>query len=329
MLKLPDLYYNIIIVRKTRKNNKNICNWYKDIENMQIRIQENQKEIKDHGDYAYPFHVCVEHIEAYEQGMFRWHWHPEIELTLALSGEMEYHINNSTYVLRKGEALFGNSNTLHSGIQIGKKECAYLSITFHPRFLYGYENSGLQTKYVNFITENGNWDSLKLRKNVDWQREAIARMEEIHGLAQDRPEDYELQVHILLMQIWQQLFRYFSQIPGKREEPEKNIQRLREMIAYMEAHYDENVTLDDIAGCVNICKSECCRFFKKYMNMTIMEYLLFLRIQNSLPLLKQGESISRTADMVGFTSSAYFGQIFKRYMKCTPKEYRAKSHERA
>ncbi len=49
-----------------------------------------------------------------------------------------------------------------------------------------------------------------------------------------------------------------------------------------------------------------------------------LRVQNSLPLLKQGESISRTAAMAGFTSAAYYGQIFKRYMNCTPKEYKAR-----
>ena len=56
--------------------------------------------------------------------------------------------------------------------------------------------------------------------------------------------------------------------------------------------------------------------------MTIFEYLLFLRIQNSLIFLKEGESITRTAGLVGFSSPAYYGQIFKRYMKCTPKEYR-------
>lgn len=291
---------------------------------MQIKIGENRKEIKEHGDYAYPFNVCVEHIEAYEQGMFWWHWHSEIELTLALSGEMEYHINDNVYDLKKGEALFGNSNTLHAGFQIREKECAYLSITFHPRFLYGYENSGLQTKYVNYIVENGNWPSEKLTDAVPWQKEVIVQMEEIYRLSKEPPADYELQVHILLLQIWQKLYGYFSAMPEKEVKPRKNIRRLQEMIAYIEAHYDEEITLDDIAAQVNICKSECCRFFKKYMNMTIFGYLMSLRVQNSLPLLKQGESISRIATTVGFTSAAYYGQIFKRYMNCTPKEYKAK-----
>lgn len=289
---------------------------------MQIKIEKNKKEIKEHGNYEFPVDVCTEAIQAYEQGMFWWHWHPEIELTLALSGEMEYHINDSVYHLREGEALFGNSNTLHAGFQVEDKECTYLSITFHPRFLYGYESSGLQTKYVNFITENGSWASLHLQGAAKWHKEIIAQMEEIYQLSLDKPMDYELQVHILLMQIWQKLYRYFSQLPAKEEQPRENTQRIQKIIAYIQEHYDQNVTLEEIAGQVNICKSECCRFFKKYMNMTIFEYLMFLRVQNSLPLLKRGESISVTAGKVGFSSAAYYGQIFKRYMKCTPKEYR-------
>ena len=86
-------------------------------------------------------------------------------------------------------------------------------------------------------------------------------------------------------------------------------------------HYAQEIRLDDIAAHVNICKNECCRFFKKHMKMTIFDYILFLRIQNSLALLREGESITRTASLVGFSSPAYYGQIFRRYMKCTPREY--------
>ena len=114
---------------------------------VQIRIQDNRKEIKEHGDYAFPVNVCVETIQQYEQGSFLWHWHPEIELTWIMSGEMEYRVNDSVYYLKEGEGLFGNSNTLHSGYQVDGKNCSYLSVTFHPRFLYGYESGVLQTVF--------------------------------------------------------------------------------------------------------------------------------------------------------------------------------------
>ncbi len=313
----------IMIVRIQAKHNTYIGHISKEIEIMQIHTENNQKEIKEHGDYAFPVNVSEERIQDYEQDAFLWHWHPEVELTWIKSGEIEYHVNDKTYILHKGEGLFGNCKTLHSGRRIGRKECTYISITFHPRFLYGYENSILQTKYVDFITTNEAWESLKLSPDVDWQKEILDRIREIYGCFEDPPVDYELQVHLLLAQIWQNLYAYYLSLPSTGQKTRPDLQRLRDIISYLQGHYAEEISLDQVAAAVNICKSECCRFFKKHMNMTIFEYLLYLRIQNSLPLLAEGESVTSAAGKVGFSSPAYFGQIFKRYMKCTPREWAA------
>lgn len=290
---------------------------------MQINIEKNQKEIKEHGDYAFPVNISLEKIEAYEQDSFLWHWHPEIEITWVISGEIEYHVNEHTYVLSEGEGLFGNSNTLHSGHMKDGKECTYLSITFHPRFIYGYGSSVLQTKYVNTITANDAWDSLKLEKDIEWHQEIIGWMKEIYEISKEQPMDYELQVHMILMQIWQKLYQYFANLPEKEKKSNAHLQRLRDIVFYIQEHYAEEISLDDVADSVSLCKSECCRFFKKHMGMTIFDYILFLRIQNSLPLLRNGESVTKAAGLVGFSSPAYYGQIFKRYMKCTPREYKS------
>ncbi len=292
---------------------------------MQIHTEKNHKEIKEHGDYAFPVNVSVEKIEDYEQDMFLWHWHPEVELTWIRSGEIEYHVNDQVYILKAGDGLFCNCRTLHSGRRRGKRKCTYISVTFHPRFLYGYENSLLQTKYVDFITTNELLESLKLSPDVDWQKEILDHIREIYELSLDPPADYELQVHLLLTQIWQKLYAYYLSLPATGIKPRPELQRLRDIISYLQDHYAEEVTLDQVAASVNICKSECCRFFKKHMNMTIFEYLLYLRIQNSLPMLAEGESVTSVAEQVGFSSPAYFGQIFKRYMKCTPREWAAKN----
>lgn len=290
---------------------------------MQIHIKEDQKEIKEHGSYSFPVNISLEKIESYEQGSFLWHWHPEIELTWIISGEIEYHVNEQTYFLKEGEGLFGNSSTLHSGFMKDGQECSYLSITFHPRFLYGYENSILQTKYVDFITTNELWASLQLDKNTSWHKEILQDMQTIYELSNVLPNDFELQVHLLLTKIWQRLYLYFTSLPENETKSVQHLQRLREIISYIQGHYDQDISLDDVASSVNICKSECCRFFKKHMNMTIFDYILLLRIQNSIPLLKRFDSVTEVASMVGFSSPSYYTQIFKRYMKCTPREYKA------
>lgn len=99
---------------------------------MQIHTEKNQKEIKQHGNYAFPVHISPESILSYEQGSFMWHWHREIELTWIQSGQIEYYVNDKKYILHEGEGLFCNSNALHSGYMVNGEDCRYLSVTFSP-----------------------------------------------------------------------------------------------------------------------------------------------------------------------------------------------------
>ena len=291
---------------------------------IRIQTEKNRKEVKQHGDYKFPVNISPEAIQSYEQHAFMWHWHPEIELTWFVSGQMEYVINDQNYLVHAGQGMFCNSNALHAGYMIDEQDCDYISITFHPRFIYGYENSILQTKYVDFINSNDFWSSLVLKPEISWQNEIIENIKEIYKLSQINPTspDFELRVHIIICEIWHRLYQYYVQLSQDTPQPQKHLQRLRDILSYIQAHASEDVSLEDIASHAGLCKSECCRFFKKYMKMTIFDYLLSTRIQNSLPLLLEGENITTIASLVGFSSPAYYGQIFKRYMGMSPSQYR-------
>lgn len=289
---------------------------------MQIHIQKNQKEIKEHGSLAFPVNISLEQIQSYEKGFFLWHWHPEIELTLILSGEIEYHVDDMTYVLTAGDGIFCNSNALHSGHMRNDQDCTYLSVTFHPRFLYGYENSILHTKYVANIVKNESRTSLALTDSVAWQSEILDALKDIYKIYQAPTSDYEIRLHMILMQIWYKLYLNFSTEPSNARKSKLHLERLRNIISFIEQHYHQEISLEDVAKSANICKSECCRFFKKHMGMTIFDYVLYTRIQNSLTLLTNADSITEVASQVGFSSPSYYSQIFKRYMKCTPMEYK-------
>lgn len=289
---------------------------------MQIITQENQKELKEHGNYAFPVNISLEKIESYEKGVFLWHWHPEVELTLILSGEMEYQVDDQTYILSKGQGLFCNCNSLHSGHMRNDSNCSYISVTFHPRFLYGYENSILHTKYFHFITSNEAWTSLQLKDSVDWQQQILTLLLQIYENSQEPALDFEFSLHQDLMRIWRHLYHYFLAQPTSPSKAKQPLQRLRDLLTFIEAHYNQELSLEEIAKSVNICKSECCRFFKKHMGMTIFDYILYLRIQKSLSMLTESDSITAVASKVGFSSPSYYSQIFKRYMKCTPMEYK-------
>ena len=293
---------------------------------IQIHTEKNRKEKKQHGNYEFPVHISPESIQSYEQHSFMWHWHPEIELIWFVSGQMEYDINDQHYIVREGQGLFCNSNALHAGYMIDNHDCDYISITFHPRFIYGYENSILQTKYVDFITSNDFWSSLVLHPEIVWQKEIIDDIKEIYQLTEAHTQtsrtDYELQIHLLLCDIWHKLYQYYIQVSQEAPQPQKHLQRLKDILTYIQEHASEDLSLEDIASHAGLCKSECCRFFKKYMRMTIFDYLLSTRIQNSIPYLLNGEPVTAIAGYVGFSSPAYYGQIFKRYMGMSPSQYK-------
>ena len=96
------------------------------------------------------------------------------------------------------------------------------------------------------------------------------------------------------------------------------------IITFIHEHYMDHITLEDIASCASMCKSECCRLFKRNMKQSLFDYLLHYRIRQSLPLLTMGkDSITDISIQCGFSSPSYYTKLFRRFMDCTPREYMA------
>jgi AraC-like DNA-binding protein/quercetin dioxygenase-like cupin family protein len=290
---------------------------------MQLHIDTNQKELKAHGTYEFPVNVSYEQLSRYERKSFSWHWHKEIELTILLSGEMNYQINDTVYQLHEGEGIFCNSNVLHTGSSCNEADCIYISTTFHPRFLYGYEGSIMQTKYMNNILEDASLAAIRLSPDIPWQAKVLGGLSSIWELSNHPSSSYELRLHLLLTDIWLLFWENSSGDSSRTEQSvQKNMKRLKTILAYLQEHYKEKITLADIAKQANICQSECCRFFKKHMKESLIEYLHSYRIEQSLPLLKDGQlSVTEIADIVGFSSASYYTKVFREQMGCTPTRY--------
>lgn len=288
---------------------------------MELQIDLEKKEIKTHGSYEFPLLVSYERLSYFDTGSFPWHWHPEIELTLIQKGEMIYQVNDNRYHLKEGEGLFCNTNVLHSGHGISGEDCQYLSVTFHPRLLYGYSSSFMQTKYMNHILKNPSLSSIHFIKQEIWQKEILERIEKLRVLKEEALVSFELQMQITLLEIWQ---RIYENVETKEVvEHGRDIERIRQILQYIQKHYTENITLEDLAEQIHLCKSESCRLFKRYMNETMFAYLLDYRIERSLELLRQTDwSITQIAGCVGFVSAGYYARIFRRKMGCSPLEYR-------
>ena len=293
---------------------------------MRLQIDGEKKEIKSHGSYGFPVLISHERLSYFDTGEFPWHWHPEIELTLVEEGEIAYQVNDSLYHLKAGEGLFCNTNVLHSGHREQTEDCSYLSVTFHPRLLYGYSSSVMQTKYMNHILKSPSLASIHLVSEKDWQRRILEGIEKIRLLNREHPASEELKIQIALLQIWQELYEHVEISETGFAEHGRDTERIRRIMEYIQAHYAEKITLEELAEQIHLCRSESCRLFKRYMKESMFDYLLDYRIERSLELLRRPElDVTQIAGQTGFTSPGYFSKIFKRKMGCTPLEYR-KNH---
>ncbi|AJD51035.1 transcriptional regulator, AraC family [Thalassospira xiamenensis M-5 = DSM 17429] len=90
---------------------------------------------------------------------------------------------------------------------------------------------------------------------------------------------------------------------------------------YIRAHFDETISLDELARQAGYSRSYLVRAFKKAHGMTPYAYLINCRVQKARHALKRGERIVDVALDCGFADQAHFQRVFKRLMATTPRHY--------
>ena len=296
---------------------------------MQIITNNAGKELKKHGDSAFPLLVSYEQLSGYETGSFLWHWHPEIELTYIKKGEMLYKINQNTFHLKEGQAIFGNSNALHAGYMYQKQDCQYIPVTFDSKLIYGFPGSVLFQKYTEPILRSFSLSAIPMDFSCPWHQEAVDDIRQIIGLDSRREPMYEFEILSHLQHFWKILCEnMLSQSALPSGQDEENYRRIRKIMSYIAEHYSEKILLDDVADLIHLSPSECSRLFKKCMNVTLFGYIQEYRIERSLEYLEDSScSITEAGLLSGFSDSNYYTKVFTRIKGCTPRQYR-KNQER-
>ena len=103
-------------------------------------------------------------------------------------------------------------------------------------------------------------------------------------------------------------------------------ERIRDLVTYMEENYSRDLSLDELAGHVNLTKEYMCQLFKKNMGQTILHFLQGIRISRARFFLIQypEKKVWEIAAMCGFSSPSYFGKIFRETCGCSPDAFRRK-----
>ena len=289
---------------------------------MQIITNQFQKELKQHGNEQFPFLVSYQKLSEYESGSFMWHWHPEIEITYVRKGTMCYKVNNLVYHLKEGDIVFNNSGALHSGTMENQEDCAYISVTFDPRLIYGFFQSTINSKYVDPVIQDSMLPAICIDQSESWHKPFREYLLRIIDLDEKKPDFYELDITICLQSMWRLLLEHITYEPQASRENSLEYDRIKKILSYIEENYQNKITLNDIAGHIHLCESECTRLFKRHMNTTLFAFLQEYRIERSLEFLQDDQPVSAVADKAGFSDPNYYSKVFAKIKGCSPREYR-------
>ena len=282
-----------------------------------------------HGTPQFPLQVYVNNFDWYVNRIIDWHWHPELEFMVMLSGDVQFYLNDKCFEIHDGEGMFVNSGTMHMERPLREGTSPIMhTVCFLSEFIGDCGENLIYTKYIRPVTDRESLSGMKLSPDIPWQAEILARLRRLYGLLRDTPFGYELEMRNLISEIWLRLaVNVCSEDSGsKSKRTLLSEKRLKQMMSFIHENYRRDLSIEEIARSANISKSECFRCFSRIIDKKPIAYLNEYRLKNAAVLLSTTDmQITEVCLNCGFSHISYFGKLFRRFYGMTPKEFRLAS----
>ena len=286
-------------------------------------IAQDLQETIQHGDRLFP---CASYMDHYFDGQsfYPWHWHKEFEITYVTQGSVTVSVNEKQYVLSSGNGIFISSQALHSFSLHGREKAIMPNIVFLPVLLYGTGESVFWEKYMKHLLLDNAFMNVFLTREIAWQAKLLDYAQEAFDCLTKEEYGYEFRVRSLLSEIALLLLENRKNMDASLEKRNRtDINRLRTMLLYIQTHYTEPVSVQQIAGSAFISSRECIRCFKKIVGITPIQYVIEMRIQKAKQLLLETElPMLEVGISCGFEDQSYFTKVFRQKTGITPFQYR-------
>jgi AraC-like DNA-binding protein len=150
-------------------------------------------------------------------------------------------------------------------------------------------------------------------------------LEDLTRIYMTDPPTASMESEGLILLIYGHLLQHFSSrsIPSETAGNELSKNRLREVISYVHDHYAEPVSLQDVADLLGLNREYFCRFFKKHMGMSFLEYLMQVRLSHMYhDLTVSDKPVSVLMEENGLYNQKLCNRAFKKLYGCTPSSVR-------
>ena len=293
-----------------------------------ILVDSARRELEKHGTETFPMTVNHDDLWSFEGKNVPIHWHNDLEINLIREGEAVFQVYQKSYRVRTGEGFLLNRNVPHSCSSPGNEHVRYSTILVRPDFLYGDFGSDVERKCFQPFLQNSAIPCIHLTGFDENGKEILQKLNQVEEAFDRKRFCYELKIKGLLCEAFAMILYGHRQeltkfVPANLQE----LERLEKMLNYLNMHFTEVISLQDLADQVHLSREVCCRLFKKMTGKTITGYLEEYRANKSFSLVQSGQySMTQITEMVGFSNPSRFASAFRKRFGCNPGEYHSVKH---
>lgn len=286
--------------------------------------EELYREKSMHGSLLFPFECYIQNSSK-PIIVKNYHWHEETEWIYTVEGNITIDINMHAYHVGPNSLVWIPKESLHKIRTEGK--CLYYAYVYKFEMLHSSLYDYCESEYMLPI-EKGDINFLKVI-NLDEEENQIIKKElqDIANICKDRLHAWRLCVKASLTKIVALLIQNNKMEDAMYQNQTDKIEKVANMkriLQYINEHYQEKIYIKELADIISMNETYFCRYFKRIVGKTPIEYMNDLRIEKAARKIRETDlSITEICFLVGFENVSYFIRKFKENKLITPKKYSA------
>lgn len=289
---------------------------------MNILEYENTQETKTHGNLDFPFNIYPCSIPL-DFAAVPAHWHNDMEIIYIKKGKGTISVDLTPYLVQTGDIVFIAPGQLHSIEQLTGHAMEYENIIFQLSLLMTNLGDLCSEQFFTPLLHNQIALPVRLCADSPYYEKAARFLNEIDKLSGYGDALSALGIKGQLFGLFHLLFCHFSG-EGNLRQHSRSLDNVKLILKHVETHYQEKLSIQEMAGLCGFSCSHFMKFFKQYMGMSFIDYLNDYRLTMAARMLSVShDAIVTIAAETGFENLSYFNRLFKRRFGMTPSRYRS------
>jgi AraC-like DNA-binding protein/mannose-6-phosphate isomerase-like protein (cupin superfamily) len=253
------------------------------------------------------------------------HWHDHLEVALVLEGRGHFMFGRRALSAEQGDVFFIDNSQPHVALAEPGTSLRLLLVLFRPELIAGPGCRELDLGYLAPFRGDDRTASPRVRASSPLGREIGAALHQLRT-AWDRHDPAERQLIDATLRLVLALASRRPGIPasvGAARAAADRREQIRPVLAFVDGHCRESITLDDVAGVVHVSPSRVRHVFKDVTGVSFKEYVTQVRVAEAKRLLLGTDlSVAEIARAVSYTNIHQFYKVFYRSCAMSPGEYR-------